>query len=387
MSPALRCAWALLAVLLLVLAAPLAPARAQSEAYTATVTVDATSDNAAKARDVARTDGARKALMAVIAKLVGNPDKVKPVKLNDNQVTDLVASFEVANEKMSASRYTADYTYHFKSNDVNRAIQSAGMTIGGGDSASASPGGALGNPAALPATAGGGKTVVVLPVYQSGDAAVLWDDPNPWRDAWSQRSGTGGGNLVVPLGDVSDLAAIDADKARAGNSVALAAIGKKEGADDVLVVIANDRTGDRPGVDVNVKRYRGGQLADVHFDTVDAKPHEADADLYRRAADAIAADLDNGWKNAKGGPTDQQGTLVAVVPISGLDDWLKLRDRLTAVPLVRKVDVRSLSRQEVTVEIQYAGGMDQLKTNLSAAKFDLQGGDPTWRLARSADKP
>jgi hypothetical protein len=125
----------------------------------------------------------------------------------------------------------------------------------------------------------------------------------------------------------------------------------------------------------------------VHFDSIDAKPNEADADLFKRAADTIAADLDNGWKNAKGGPGDQQGTLIVSAPISGLDDWLKLRDRLQTIPLVRKIDVKALSRQEATIEIQYIGTMDQLKTNLSAAKLDLQGGDPTWRLARISDKP
>ena len=34
----------------------------------------------------------------------------------------------------------------------------------------------------------GGKPIVVLPVYQDGASIVLWDDPNPWREAWGQRS-------------------------------------------------------------------------------------------------------------------------------------------------------------------------------------------------------
>ncbi|HTQ34647.1 MAG TPA: DUF2066 domain-containing protein, partial [Stellaceae bacterium] len=341
--------------LLFVLVAPVLPAAAQDDAYTATVTVDATSDNVAKARDIARINGARQALQMVVSKLAGGPDKVKPLKLSDNQVTDLVASFEVANEKMSAVRYTADYTYHFRPADVTRAMQSAGMTVNDtGASAGSSPNADT-----------SGKPVVVLPVYQTGDTALLWDDPNPWREAWSQRTGgTGGTTLIVPLGDVSDLAAIDADKARTGDSTALAAIAKKEGAGDVLVMIAVPRTGDQPGFDVTVRRYRAGRFVDAHFDSVDAKPNESDTDLCRRAADVIAADLDSGWKNAKGGSADQQGSLIATAPITGLDDWLRLRDRLAAVPTVRKIDVKALSRQEATIEIQYLGTLDQLKANL-----------------------
>ena len=372
---------ALLAVLLLFFVIKL-PGAAADDAYTATVTVDATSDSVAKARDIARIDGARRALNSIVEKLAGGPGKGKPLKLSDNQVTDLVGSFEVADEKMSAVRYTADYTYHFKPNDVGKAMQSAGIALAPADASTGGP--SQGQTAAPALTA---KLSVVLPIYQSGDAAMLWDDPNPWREAWSHRSGGTGVALMVPLGDVSDLAAIDADRARSGDSVALAGIAKKEGADDVLVMLAAPRAGDVPGLDVTVRRYRAGQLVDVHFDSIDAKPNEADIDLSRRAAEIIAADLDNGWKNAKGGPGDQQGSVTVVAAISGLDDWLKLRDRLGTIPSVRKVDVKALSRQEATIEIQYVGGLDQLKASLGAAKLDLQGGDPTWRLARTGDKP
>lgn len=368
----------LLAVLLVFAGPPARPAAAQDDAYTATVTVDATSDSVAKARDMARVDGARRALDAVVAKLAGGPDKAKPLKLSDNQVTDLVSSFEVANEKMTAVRYVADYTYHFKHADVTKAMQIAGIAVNNPNSPAPANGGA--NSGASP----GGKPVVVLPVYQDGGTAMLWDDPNPWRDAWSQRPvGTGGALLMVPLGDVSDLAAIDADKARQGNMAALTAIAKKENADDVLVMLATPRAGDKPGLDVTVRRYHLGQFVDVHSDAIAANPDANPDELFPRAAEAIAADINNGWKNAKGDLGTQQGSVEVVAAISGLDDWIKLRDSLTALPVVRKIDVKSLSRQEATITIQYVGGIDQLKTSLAAGKLDLQGGDPVWRLARS----
>ncbi|MBC6416741.1 MAG: hypothetical protein GDA47_02820, partial [Rhodospirillales bacterium] len=37
------------------------------------------------------------------------------------------------------------------------------------------------------------RPYVVVPVYGSGAAAVLWDDPNPWRAAWENFGGTGDG--------------------------------------------------------------------------------------------------------------------------------------------------------------------------------------------------
>ncbi|HML11471.1 MAG TPA: DUF2066 domain-containing protein [Stellaceae bacterium] len=353
--------------------APAAGAPAAQDPYTATVTVDATADSVAKARDMARLDGARRALAQVVQNLAGGADKAKPFKVGDNDVTNMVASFEVANEKMSAVRYTADYTYHFKPADVAKAMQTAGIAISN----------------AGVSVASGGKPMVVLPVLQDGTTALLWDDPNPWRDAWAARTpGASGVALLVPLGDVSDLAAIDADKARMGDSGALAAIAKKEGADDVLVLVAMKRSGDKPGLDVTVRRYHLGQFVDVHSDAINANQNEPDADLFKRAADAIATDVDTGWKTAKGDFSGPLASLTVVAPITGLDDWIQLRDMLSAAPAVRKIDVKSLSRQEATLDIQYVGTPDQLKTGLAAMRLDLQGGDPVWRLARAGgDKP
>jgi hypothetical protein len=164
---------ALLALaLLLAFAVPQRQAVADDDPFTTTVTVDATADDVAKARDIARIDGQRRALNAVVDRLGGGAGKAKPLKLSDNQVTDLVASFEVANEKMSAVRYVADYTFHFRRAELTKALQTAGIALGDTNS----PAG----------PSGGGKPIVVLPIYQSGATTVLWDDPNPWRLAWSQ---------------------------------------------------------------------------------------------------------------------------------------------------------------------------------------------------------
>jgi hypothetical protein len=221
------------ALLLLALTAPLRVAVADDDPYTATVTVDATADDVAKAREMARLDGQRKALNAVVDRLAGGPGKAKLPKLSDNQITDLVASFEVANEHMTAVRYTADYTYHFQATPVQAMLTKAGISLAGPD---ATPPPATGDmPPASPA--------------------------NP-----------------PPLGPTANL--------------------------------------------------------------------------------------------------------VAVLPINGLDDWLKVRAQVAGLPSIRKVDVQSLSRQEARISIQYAGTLDDLKASLATLNLSLEAGDP-WRLTRS----
>jgi hypothetical protein len=379
---ALPLRWALAALLLLLIAGVCSPARAaEDDPYSVTVSVDATSDTIGKARDMARSDGQRRALAALAERLTGAKGAAKLPKIDDKALTDLVASFEVANERMSPVRYVADVTYHFRPADVQRVLQKAGIAVGG-----------EGSPEP-------GKSLVLLPVYQSGATAVLWDDPNPWRDAWAQQPGSGAARYRVPLGDAGDIVVIDAAKARAGDAASLAKIAQQNGTDEALVALAVPRgpPGSPTGLDVTVRHYRAGQAVDDHSDSVTASPGERRDQFFRRAAGVIAADIESGWKKAGLPGYDQQGSLTAVLPITGLEDWVRVRERLAALPAIRKVGLVALSLQEATIEIEYLGSIDQLKASLAEAKLDLVRGDPqgasspgaspqgpsVWRLARS----
>src|SRR5919205_884356 len=144
-------------------------------------------------------------------------------------------------------------------------------------------------------------------------------------------------------------------------------------------------------LDIAVRRYRAGQPVDVHTDTVTANPGERSEQLFRRAAAQIAADIESGWKKGPLPRYDQQGRLTAVLSITGLEDWVRVRERLASLPAIRTVNLVTLSLQEATIELDYLGSIDQLKTSLAEAKLDLVRGDTqgspqgasVWRLARS----
>lgn len=371
-----RCGGIIVAALLLAFLATAPLRAAEDDPYSVTVSVDATGETSGKARDQARNDGERRALVMLAERLSGGTASAKLAKLDDNTLADLVASFEVANERMSGVRYIADVTYHFRPAEVQRLLQKSGIALGGAGPASDS-----------------GKSLVLVPVYQSGAASVLWDDPNPWRDAWAQQPSPGAPHFAVPLGDAGDLTAIDAAKARAGDPTALAAIARRNGGEEAIVALATLRgaPGNPTSLDVAVRRYRAGQPVDVHSDTVAANPGERPEQLFRRAASQIATGIESGWKRAPLPRYDQQGRLTAVLPITGLEDWVRVRERLAALPAIRTVNLVTLSLQEATIELDYLGSIDQLKTSLAEAKLDLVRGDPqgspqgasVWRLARS----
>ncbi|MGA8382625.1 MAG: DUF2066 domain-containing protein [Stellaceae bacterium] len=336
------------------------PSAAPANPYSATVKVDATADTAVAARTQARLDGQRRALAKVVANLSGSTDLSKMPKLSDQAITDMVTNFEVANEKMSAVRYLADYTFNFRAAKIRQLMHSAGIAI------------------AQPP----GKPVIIVPVFEDGGKGVLWDDPNPWRAAWAQLPGTPGPTqLSLPLGGLGDVSAIDAEQARDGDPQALTAIAQGNGGDEALVAMATAQRqgGQLTGLDISLKRYRGGQLVNSQRTTIAANPGESPDAFMQRAAAAAAADIEHGVPSA----SNKVASLDAVVPIASLGDWVEMQQRLAAVPAIRKIDLLSLSRQRAKIEIKYVGSPDQLKSSLAEADLDLDGGDPEWRLSPS----
>jgi hypothetical protein len=263
-------------------------------------------------------------------------------------------------------------------------MQEASIAIGGGPpAANAAPGNSA---AGIPAeNATGGRPAVMLPVFKDGAAPVLWDDPNPWRDAWAQRPARPGApRLIVPLGGAAELTVIDAPQAVAGEAEALGKIAAENGGGEAIVALATvDRHGDElAGLAVTVKRYRQGQLTGTRGETFSRNPGESESDFMQRAVDGTAAAIERAPSQVAAGRASP-ARLTATVPISGLAEWVAVRDRLAEVPAVRKVDLLSLNRQRALIEITYSGTPEQLKVSLADADLDLGGGDPTWQVRPS----
>jgi hypothetical protein len=85
-----------------------------------------------------------------------------------------VRDFSVAREKASSVRYIARLNYRFKADEVRDLLRAYNVPF-----------------AETPS-----RPVVVLPVYEIGASAVLWDEPNPWRQQWNAKDEPQG---LVPL--------------------------------------------------------------------------------------------------------------------------------------------------------------------------------------------
>jgi hypothetical protein len=337
----------------------------------ADVPVDATASNAVAAREAARLDGERRALRLLLERLTLAADRGRLPRIGDQQLTDLVRDFEVANERSSGVRYLATYTFRFQPKAVRALLRDAG----------------------IPFAETVSKPVVVLPVLRRDAAAVLWDDPNPWRAAWSDHGGAGGlVPLVVPLGDAADLAAIGADQALAADPGALARIAGHNGGGDILIAAATQSSGGE--LQTSLRRVAATGTSEIAKASFQPAAGESAGAFMARAVAASVADIEEAWRRDNVLASGSEGVLTASVPLSGnLADWLLVRDRLQGVPTVKRSDVISLGRQAARVEIHYLGDPARLRLALAQRDLVLDGGEESWTLrprgsaARPADDP
>jgi hypothetical protein len=349
----------------LMIAASAAPASDRRDVFTvAAVHVDVTAGDANAAREQARHDGERQAYGMLLDRLTRAADRDRLPSASDAILNTLVGSYEVANERRSSVRYIADYTYHFRPDAVRRLLNQAGVPF-----------------AETPS-----KPVVVLAVLDAPSGPVLWEDPNPWREAWAARPLPQGlVPLIVPLAGLEDIAAIDAATAEQGDAARLQAISQRYGGVDVLVSRATLQTvADPHSVSVSSKRDTpgAGENDQTWIGSYTAQSGESDADLLARAVAGTVAQVEEAWKSANMVDYGHGGTLTVTVPVSDLQSWMAIRDRLAGIAVIQSSELVSLDRKAARLSLRYLGDPAQLRLALAQHDLDLSGEDPNWVLAR-----
>ena len=332
------------------------------------VAVDVTAGTAAEARELALAEGEIKAFRRLLERLTMRADHGRLPSLSRDQVAAYVKDFDVAEEKTSPVRYLAKLNFRFRPRAVRRLLTDHGVGF-----------------AETPS-----KPVLVLPVYQAAGALLLWDDPNPWYDAWKARPPLDGlVSLVLPLGDLTDISAIGAEQAVNGDGRRLSAIAGRYGVGGTLVargVLGIGGPRGLPELEVFVAR-RGTLLEEQTIGrTFSSTIGESIDDLLRRAVAEIAILVEDNWKRENQLRFGRSAILAVTVPIGGLPDWLEVRRRLSGVAVVRIADLVLMSRDEVRVNLHYIGDAEQLALALEQADLVLTsvGDDNVLGLAERA---
>ena len=81
-------------------------------------------------------------------------------------------------------------------------------------------------------------------------------------------------------------------------------------------------------------------------------------------------------------PAGPVRTITAKVPISGLQQWMEVRNKLVGVPLLHRADVRYLAPDEGKIDLVFSGEPAQLMQALAQRQLQLTQNGPDWMLVQ-----
>lgn len=345
------------AVGLLLAVFAVAPAAA-GDLYTVKgVHVDETAKSSAEARTVAQAKAQQLALGELLKRLTLPEDWPSLPQVDARTAQDAVRGFAVASEKTSSTRYIADLNVSFQPDTVRRMLRARNIAFGETQA----------------------KTAVLLAVLDKPGARLLWEDQNPWRDAWASVDLADAMTpLVMPMGDVQEFTTVTAAQAVAGDKAALAALAARYGTDEVVVAQGvTDAAGTK--LDVTLTRY-GPSGAEAPIRKTFSGQGADFAGLARSAASASLLALGEPWKRETAVRAGEKAQLTASVFFSGLDQWEAIRKALGRAALVEGMQVEGIAANGAEVQINYRGTPDKLALSLAQANIALAQDADGWSL-------
>lgn len=363
-----------LAVLLFCFAAVPAAPKAVTDFYVIRdIAVDETAASAAEARTIAVANGQKRAFDALLRRLVPASDHGRLPRLDDAAITPFVSSFQVANERSSATRYLADLTFEFHREDVRGLLRSYGLPF---SEAVAGP-------------------ILVLPVYiEESGKANLWQYPNPWRGVWSDVIDAGVRPkapldlrddwaqpllqpVILPAGDLADVRLLDAQMALNRDPAAISTLQRNYEVVAVHVISARPRVS-ADGAPLLEITWKKGSSSDAGPEVFRGTTNHED--LMQSAVFELLRRMQEEWKARNILDFSTETVLAVTSRVGSLDEWLRLQRQVESLSNVSAVRVRDLSVGEVFWNITYIGSIEQLITALEHRNIALVDHQGYWTI-------
>ena len=333
------------------------------------VPVDASAESGVAARELAIAQGQREGLTRLMQRLTSPADHGRIPDTSAVPIERYVNSFEIAEEKVGPNQYLGVINVSYIASQVQGLLGSAGV----------------------PYVTRRSDPILVVPVKVAGGVADAWSEVSPWRDAWFAAAENAILAVVVlPLGDLADIAGAPVSALQAGDPAVLEALGVRYGATTVIVATATAADPSLVGP-VRIELRRGDDWAqpiftttvDVAAATDPAAASDPAAALEPAVAQAILA-IEDDWKLRTAAKAAKVSTVAATVPLADLAGWVHIRRDLTALPEVRWVTVDSFTQSRARVTIGHLGDIERLSGAVGRIGLSLAEETEGW-LLRPAD--
>lgn len=341
------------------------PAYAEDKYTVEKISVDADGKDTSDARAKAMAQGEQEAFRQLISRLA--PEKAPEItaKTPPATITPMVRGFEVVEERMTATHYHAVLNYHFAPQMVQPLLPQAQAA----PVATPTPPAKNESSAQAPATTR--KAILVLPVYnETRNTTKLWQDDNKWRNIWYEAAlESGGGLVVVPLGDMNDRVDVDDGNINDSTYTSLSRLYDRYGVGEIYILTAfyNLRADPKPALEISMRRVTPTVSETSRANYTIRSTENLDM-LMARASNDIARNL---YKQQTIDRTkiefQRQKEISARVNVASTEEWVSLRQHLLTHGNIVGIRLTSITHTQISMVITYKGTPDMLGKTLVAS--------------------
>lgn len=313
------------------------------------IQVDVTAKTAAAAREQAMQDGQKRALMVVMERITPSYVVEQLPELVPDDILNFVQDISVLNEKTSSVRYMATLEVRFNPDAVRELLRQNG----------------------LPYVRTSGKPLLILPVYKRSVSAspVLWAEDNAWLRAWINRTAESYMvPLFVPMGELSDLQTLTVDQILNSDLAAAQALAKRYEAEGILIVelIRNGQTFTVKGRAMD--EMTASEIPNFSFSLPLTKNT---ATTFARAVKKVVEHLESVWKSEQMVQFNEAASLVALAPVSSLEQWEKIKGRLDRIPIISSYYLQAARAGVLQLTIFFAENLERLQKEMNKRMLSL----------------
>jgi len=303
--------------------------------------IDQTAKDAVEAKEKAINEAKTQAFMS-LARRILDEKEYKNFKAPDiDSINSLVRDFEIKDERVATNRYVANFTVRFNDNTID--FIRGNKNFFDIFKKQEDPIKKLRNIE---------KNVLILPYYKNFYGKnELWEEPNPWRDAWQALGGfriSSKTSIIIPTGDIEDVSFGSSQEIWDAIPEAINALKDKYKADEIIITRAFKKG---KNLEIDIYSYDlGGFKLEKSIVSYMADNN------FKSAIDDIIYDKDFFAELTNEQPkVDPQNQMKVVLNISmffkDFREWMEVQKRINAITPKVEFKIKSLKNNEASIEI------------------------------------
>lgn len=225
-----------------------------------------------------------------------------------------------------------------------------------------------------------GPKTLIIPVIKYKNRSILWDDPNPWFEAWMKRPLDANlTDFLLPTGEVEDLITLSAKDAEDFVNYKIKNMSTKYSAEEVLILqLEVEQT--QGFYNLQLLAYQGLKEEKMLLEDFSYKKEKNLEKSILNLANAFAKKYDDLWVEDNIKRLELESYALVRLNYNSLSDWIKIKRSLLNSQNLSSLEIRSMTNSSAIVFIKFLS-KEKLVYDLEENNIYIDEKGETWEIS------